>query len=179
MKMSLPQIPRTLLVIVTILLTFSLSGAPMSKRGKRPNIIFIMVDDMGYHDLGCYGSKTIHTPNIDRMAAEGLRFTDCYSGDAVCAGSRSTLMTGLHKGHTPVRGNSGGIPLFPEDITIAEVLKKAGYITGGFGKWGLGGPENAIKKIPEWGLIYSMVTIISGMLTHITLICSVTVRRLN
>ena len=80
-----------------------------------------MVDDMGYHDLGCYGSKTIHTPNIDRMAAEGLRFTDCYSGDAVCAGSRSTLMTGLHKGHTPVRENSGGIPLFPEDITIAEV----------------------------------------------------------
>lgn len=95
----------------------------------KPNIIFIMVDDMGYHDLGCYGSKTISTPNIDRMAKEGIRFTDCYSGDTVCASARSTLMTGYHKGHTPVRGNSGGIPLFPEDITVAEVLKKAGYVT--------------------------------------------------
>ena len=79
---------------------------------KLPNIIFIMVDDMGYHDLGCYGSKTIQTPNADRMAREGMRFTDCYSGDTVCASARSTLMTGYHKGHTPVRGNSGGIPLF-------------------------------------------------------------------
>ena len=97
----------------------------------KPNIIFIMVDDMGYHDLGCYGSKTISTPNIDRMAKEGIRFTDCYSGDTVCASARSTLMTGYHKGHTPVRGNSGGIPLFPEDITVAEVLRKAGYVTQG------------------------------------------------
>jgi arylsulfatase A-like enzyme len=105
---------------------------------EKPNIIFIIVDDMGYHDLGCYGSKTIQTPNIDRLAAEGVRFTDCYSGDTVCASARSTLMTGTHKGHTPVRGNSGGIPLFPDDVTVAEVLKKAGYTTGGFGKWGLG-----------------------------------------
>jgi len=105
---------------------------------RKPNIIFIMVDDMGYHDLGCFGSKTILTPNIDRMCAEGVKFTDCYSGDTVCAPARSTLMTGTHKGHTPVRGNSGGIPLLPEDITVAEVLKKAGYSTGGFGKWGLG-----------------------------------------
>ena len=150
MKTSLPRLFRTLLAIVALSLTVSLTGAPISKRGQRqlPNIIFIMVDDMGYHDLGCYGSKTIHTPNIDRMAAEGLRFTDCYSGDTVCASSRSTLMTGLHKGHTPVRGNSGGIPLFPEDITIAEVLKKAGYLTGGFGKWGLGnqGKDGAAER---------------------------------
>ena len=115
---------------------------------KLPNIIFIMVDDMGYHDLGCYGSKTIQTPNIDRMAKEGMRFTDCYSGDTVCASARSTLMTGYHKGHTPVRGNSGGIPLFPEDVTVAEVLKKAGYATGGFGKWGLGnqGKDGAAER---------------------------------
>lgn len=114
----------------------------------RPNIIFIMVDDMGYHDLGCYGSQTISTPNIDRLAAEGLRFTDCYSGDTVCASARSTLMTGTHKGHTPVRGNSGGIPLFPEDVTVAEVVKKAGYVTGGFGKWGLGnqGQDGAAER---------------------------------
>ncbi len=104
----------------------------------KPNVIFIMVDDMGYHDLGCFGSKTILTPNIDKMCAEGVKFTDCYSGDTVCAPARSTLMTGLHKGHTPVRGNSGGVPLAPEDVTVAEVLKKSGYLTGGFGKWGLG-----------------------------------------
>ena len=77
-----------------------------------------MVDDMGYRDLGCYGSKTIKTPNIDKLATEGTRFTDCYSGDAVCASARSTLMAGTHKGQTPVRGNSGGIPLFPSDVTI-------------------------------------------------------------
>ncbi|NQU22986.1 MAG: arylsulfatase [Candidatus Nealsonbacteria bacterium] len=104
----------------------------------KPNIIFIMVDDLGYHDLGCFGSKTILTPNIDKMCAEGVKFTDCYGGCTVCAPSRSVLMTGYHKGHTPVRDNRGGIPLFPEDVTVADVLKKAGYATGGFGKWGLG-----------------------------------------
>ena len=78
---------------------------PLQAAPKLPNLIFIMVDDMGYHDLGCYGSKTILTPNVDRMAREGMRFTDCYSGDTVCASARSTLLTGLHKGHTPVRGN--------------------------------------------------------------------------
>ncbi|MBT4223044.1 MAG: sulfatase-like hydrolase/transferase, partial [Opitutae bacterium] len=107
---------RVALPCLAILFGIHLQAAP-----KLPNIIFIMVDDMGYHDLGCYGSKTILTPNIDRMAKEGLRFTDCYSGDTVCASARSTLMTGYHKGHTPVRGNSGGIPLFPNDVTVAEV----------------------------------------------------------
>ena len=120
-----------------------------------PNVIFIMVDDMGYHDLGCYGSKTIQTPNVDKMAKEGMRFTDCYSGDAVCASARSTLMTGYHKGHTPVRGNSGGIPLFPEDVTVAEVLKKAGYTTGGFGKWGLGNQgKNGAAERQGFDLFY-------------------------
>ena len=85
--------------VLCILLWSQLTG-----KQTKPNIIFIMVDDMGYHDLGCYGSKTISTPNIDRMAKEGIRFTDCYSGDTVCASARSTLMTGYHKGHTPVRG---------------------------------------------------------------------------
>ena len=128
-------------------LLFSLCLAVLAQ-ARQPNIIFIMVDDMGYHDLGCYGSKTILTPNLDRMAKEGMRFTDCYSGDTVCASARSTLMTGTHKGHTPVRGNSGGIPLFPEDVTVAEVLKKAGYTTGGFGKWGLGnrGHDGAAER---------------------------------
>ena len=123
-------------------------GLAARAAGRKPNIIFIMVDDMGYHDLGCFGSKTILTPNIDRMCAEGIKFTDCYSGDTVCAPARSTLMTGLHKGHTPVRGNSGGIPLFPEDVTVAEVLKRSGYATGAFGKWGLGnqGKDGAAER---------------------------------
>jgi len=110
------------------------AGAAVDK----PNFVFIIVDDMGYHDLGCYGSKTIKTPNIDRMAAEGMRFTDAYSGATVCAPARSTLMTGYHLGHTSVRGNSGGIPLLDADITVAEILGKRGYTCGGFGKWGLG-----------------------------------------
>ena len=112
--------------------------AAAAESPERPNIVFIMVDDMGYHDLGCYGSKTIKTPRLDAMAAEGVKFTDAYSGATVCAPARSTLMTGYHMGHTSVRGNSGGIPLLDEDVTVAEVLKKAGYACGGFGKWGLG-----------------------------------------
>ncbi|QDU61737.1 Arylsulfatase precursor [Planctomycetes bacterium Pan216] len=115
---------------------------------ERPNIIFIMDDDMGWADAGCYGSKEIKTPNIDALAAHGMRFTDAYSGCTVCAPARSTLMTGYHMGHTSVRGNSGGIPLRDDDITVAEVLKRAGYVTGGFGKWGLGeiDTEGAAEK---------------------------------
>ena len=121
-----------------------------------PNILFIMADDLGYADLGCYGQKNIKTPNIDQLAAEGTRFTQCYAGSTVCAPSRSVLMTGRHTGHTRVRGNfgkAGGvlvtgsgspqrrIPLKPEDVTVAEVLKQAGYTTGITGKWGLGEPD--------------------------------------
>lgn len=113
----------------------------------KPNIVFIIVDDMGYYDLGCYGSKSIKTPNIDRMAVQGMRFTDAYSGATVCAPARSCLMTGCHMGHTSVRGNSGGIPLLDDDATAAEVLKKVGYVTGGFGKWGLG--EVGTAGVPE------------------------------
>lgn len=104
----------------------------------RPNIVFIMADDLGYGHLGCYGQEKIRTPNIDKLAAEGMRFTQWYAGCTVCAPSRSTLMTGLHTGHTPVRVNGGGYPIRPEDVTVAEVLKGVGYATGMFGKWGLG-----------------------------------------
>lgn len=105
---------------------------------RPPNIIWIMGDDLGYSDLGCYGQKIIRTPNIDRTAAEGVRFTDAYAGCTVCAPSRSVLMTGKHMGHTSVRSNPGGVPLLAEDVTVAQVLKPAGYATGAFGKWGLG-----------------------------------------
>jgi len=121
----------------------SAKNAPANK----PNIVFIIVDDMGWADLGCFGGRQIKTPNIDQMAAEGMCFTQAYSGCTVCAPARSVLMTGLHMGHTSVRGNTGGIPLLDEDVTVAEVLKKAGYATGGFGKWGLG--EVGTTGVPE------------------------------
>ncbi len=120
------------------------TGKAYGGEGKRPpNIIFILADDLGYGDLGCYGQEKILTPRLDRMAAEGMRFTQAYSGSTVCAPSRCSLMTGMHQGHAFIRGNTSMIdrvrvPLRSEDITVAEVLKKAGYATGLVGKWGLG-----------------------------------------
>jgi arylsulfatase A-like enzyme len=107
---------------------------------QKPNIIFVLADDLGYGDLGCYGQETIQTPNIDRMAKEGMIFTDHYAGCTVCAPSRCCLMTGLHTGHAWIRGNDR-IPLRPSDVTVAQLLKGAGYTTGIIGKWGLGEPE--------------------------------------
>ncbi len=143
----------TAVVAVGLLLSSPLSQAHAETKAK-PNIVFIMADDLGYGDLGCYGQKLIQTPRVDRMATEGTRFTHCYAGAPVCAPSRSVLMTGQHTGHTRVRDNSGRvggvkdemsssgdghrIPLLDEDVTVAEVLKKAGYATGITGKWGLG-----------------------------------------
>lgn len=121
------------------------AGAQPAKRP--PNIVFIMVDDLGYADLGCYGSTAIETPRIDRMAREGMRFTQAYSGCTVCAPARCTLMTGYHMGHAAVRGNTGGIPLPAGAVTVAQLLKDAGYATGGFGKWGLG--DLATEGVPE------------------------------
>jgi len=120
----------------------------IANRAERPNIIFILADDLGYGDLGCYGQKHIKTPNIDRIAAEGIRFTQHYAGSTVCAPSRCVLMTGLHTGHTAVRGNreikpEGQYPIAAETITVAKVLKRAGYITAVVGKWGLGGPGSS------------------------------------
>ena len=108
---------------------------------SRPNIVFILADDLGYGDLGCFGQRKFATPNIDRLAEEGMRFTQAYAGAAVCAPSRCCLMTGKHTGHARVRNNagrSGRIPLQPDDVTVAEILKQAGYRTGVVGKWGLG-----------------------------------------
>jgi arylsulfatase A-like enzyme len=116
----------------------SCGSTEQTKEGRRPNIVFLMADDLGYGDLGCYGQKTIRTPNIDRLAATGMKFSQAYAGCTVCAPSRSVLMTGYHMGHTSVRSNPGGVSLVPEDVTVAEVLKSAGYATGIFGKWGLG-----------------------------------------
>lgn len=106
-----------------------------------PNIVYIMADDLGWGDLGCYGQTHFATPHIDRLAAEGIRFTQCYSGSSVCAPSRCCLMTGMHNGHGRVRDNlPHGVFLQPDDKTVAEVLKQAGYTTGAIGKWSLGNP---------------------------------------
>src|SRR5947209_6080152 len=124
--------------LLAALALFAVPIAAPAAAPDKPNIVFILADDLGYGELGCYGQKKIQTPNIDRMAAEGLRFTQAYAGSNVCAPSRSTLMTGLHTGHTPIRSNGGGKSLAATDVTVAKVLKDAGYVTGGFGKWGLG-----------------------------------------
>ena len=114
------------------------SGAIGRAQARPPNIVWMMLDDLGYGDPGCYGQKQIQTPNIDRLATQGTRFTDCYAGGPVCAPSRSVLMTGLHMGHTSVRTNARTVPLRNEDVTVAQLLKGAGYTNGLFGKWGLG-----------------------------------------
>jgi len=114
-----------------------LAASVVSAAERRPNVIFILADDLGYGDLGCYGQKRIPTPNLDRLAADGMRFTQFYAGSTVCAPSRSVLMTGQHTGHTTIRGNAK-VGLKPEDRTVAELFKAAGYATGLVGKWGLG-----------------------------------------
>lgn len=115
--------------------------SPARAQGKkRPNIIFIMADDLGYGDLGCYGSAKIKTPNLDRMAAEGTRFTQCYAGDPVCGPSRASLLTGLHSGHTRLRRNIDDFSFRASDVLVSEVLRGAGYKTGVIGKWGMGAP---------------------------------------
>ena len=115
--------------------------------GRPPNIIFIVLDDLGYSGLGCYGQQLIRTPNIDRLAREGMRFRQHYAGSCICAPSRAALMTGRHGGHTPVRGNTGGIPLPEGEETVADLLSEAGYACGGFGKWGLG--DAGSPGVPE------------------------------
>jgi arylsulfatase A len=112
---------------------------------RKPNVILIMADDLGYTELGSYGQKKIRTPHLDKLAAEGMRFTACYAGNAVCAPSRCVLMTGKHPGHAYIRNNGevkpeGQRPIPLSEVTIADLLKKEGYATGAFGKWGLGPP---------------------------------------
>lgn len=132
-------------------LALAVSGAPAA---EKPNLIWIMADDLGYGDLGCYGQKVIATPHLDRMALEGMRFTQFYAGATVCAPSRSVLMTGQHHGRTRVRGNAGrsnpvAQALRPEDTTVADVLKGAGYRTALVGKWGLGNVGEAEMGLPR------------------------------
>lgn len=137
---------RSLLVPLFLFGTLALAAAGTP---RPPNIVLILADDLGVGHVGCYGQEKIRTPHLDRLAAEGIRFTQFYAGANVCAPARSTLMTGLHTGHTPIRNNGLDRHLHEADVTVAEVLKQAGYATGGFGKWGLGRehtPGVAVKQ---------------------------------
>ncbi len=129
--------------LVIAVLAFGLLGSHALRAVEKPNIIFILSDDLAQGDLGCYGQKLIQTPRLDRMAAEGTRFTQAYCGTTVCAPSRTSLMTGLHTGHSPVRANreigaEGQLPLPEGTFTVARLLKDAGYATACIGKWGMG-----------------------------------------
>jgi len=133
------------IIIAILILSTSLVAAGAE---RKPNIIYILADDLGYGDLSCYGQEKFKTPNIDRLAAEGMKFTQHYSGSTVCAPSRCALMTGFHTGHTQVRGNrevkpEGQAPMRADTVTIPTFLKYAGYVSGMFGKWGLGAPGSA------------------------------------
>ncbi len=145
MKKLFFLLPITILLLISCQNQQKKSVAPNEVEGQKPNIVYILADDLGYGDLSCYGQTHFQTPNIDKMATEGMLFTQHYAGCTVCAPSRSSLMTGQTTGHTFVRGNKevkpeGQWPIPDSTFTVAEMLKKAGYVTGGFGKWGLGYP---------------------------------------
>ena len=132
------------LVLASVIIYVSLAAAAslQAEAPEKPNIIYIMADDLGYGDLGCYGQKVIQTPHIDRLARHGIRFTDHYSGHTVCRPSRLVLLTGRHSGHTAISGNDQ-YQLPPDARTVTTLLKKAGYATGGVGKWALGSPDSS------------------------------------
>ena len=140
------MILRPLYGLLLIAGSFFASSVLVAESPSKPNILLVIVDDMGYADAGCYGG-IVKTPNIDRLANEGMRFTNAYSGCCVCAPARSTLMTGFHMGHTSVRNNSGGVSLTEEDVTFAQMIKPLGYRVGGYGKWGLSDTES--PGVPE------------------------------
>jgi len=133
---------RTLLALIALSAGIVSTAAPADLPPK-PNVIFILADDLAMGDLGCYGQKKIQTPHLDRMAAEGTRFTQAYAGTSVCAPSRASFMTGLHTGHCPIRANrkiaaEGQFPLTAEQYTVGQLFKGQGYATAAIGKWGMG-----------------------------------------
>lgn len=144
-------------IVAVLISTLLLAQAGMAQKkpaSRKPNIILIVADDLGYGDVGCYGQQKTSTPNIDKLAAAGMRFTQFYAGTTVCAPSRAALMTGMHTGHTPIRGNrgfqpEGQFPLPDSSLTIAEVMKQNGYVTAAFGKWGMGYPGSAGEPLKQ------------------------------
>jgi arylsulfatase A-like enzyme len=136
-----------------MLLSGPLTGV-LSAAERPPNIVFILADDLGYRELGCYGQQKIRTPHLDRLATQGLRFTQHYAGNAVCAPSRCVLLTGQHPGHAFVRNNrenppEGQFPIPAETVTLTKLLQQRGYRTGAFGKWGLGSPDSSGEPLQQ------------------------------
>ncbi len=148
MRLDCSNFPHLFLAVALgFFLAMPNGGMAQQKQPGKPNIVFIMLDEWGYFEWSLMGHPILATPNIDKLATEGMRFTQFLAGGNVCAPTRSALMTGLHAGHTTIRSNGGGAALRQEDVTIAEILKKAGYVTGGFGKWGLG--DVGTTGVPE------------------------------
>lgn len=125
-------------IIAAFLFSLPEGHSAAKKQSRPPNLIYIMADDLGYGDLGCFGQQTIQTPHLDRIAKKGMKLTSYYSGNTVCRPSRLALWTGKHMGHTPISSNAS-YRFKPEDITVAELLREKGYVTGGVGKWAMGG----------------------------------------
>ena len=127
-------------IFSTYFIAFYLALSVFAQEKTPPNVIYILADDLGKGDLGCYGQKKLKTPSLDRLAKEGMKFSSHYSGNTVCSPSRAVLMTGQHPGHVHCRGNGNepGLALDPKMTSLPEIFKNAGYATGAFGKWGLG-----------------------------------------
>ena len=142
------RVQNTVFALLQWFILFASMSLASPAAATPPNVIFILTDDLGYGDLGCFGQKLIATPNIDRLSSEGMRFTQAYAGATVCAPSRCSLMTDKHNGHAAIRGNQevvpeGQLPMPADTFTVAHLMKKAGYSTGLIGKWGLGHPGSS------------------------------------
>ena len=140
--------------VAAAIIPYLIAGHLLAVETAKPNVVFILADDIGYREMGCYGQEKIKTPNIDRLAREGVRLTQHYCGNAVCAPSRCVLLTGKDPGRAFVRDNrstkpEGQWPIPDSEVTLAELLKRQGYMTGGFGKWGLGGPGSTGEPLRQ------------------------------
>lgn len=152
---------RSIRVVVAMLCVATLScltgnraQAETTPAASSPNIIFILTDDLGYRELGCFGQELIRTPQLDKLASQGMKLTQHYCGNAVCAPSRCVLMTGKHPGHAYIRDNKaappeGQWPIPDSEVTLGELMQEQGYVTGGFGKWGLGGPDSSGEPLDQ------------------------------
>jgi arylsulfatase A-like enzyme len=149
-------------LLLTVFVLFTLLSFRNNHIATKPNIIIVLADDLGYGDLGCFGSKVIQTPHLDQLASEGLRLTQFYSGSTVCAPSRCTLFTGKHTGHAYIRGN-GDVPLRKQDLILPEIFKKNGYKTGLFGKWGMGDVNTSgSPNLKGWDTFFGFLLHVEG-----------------
>ncbi len=146
--------PPINLLACTLLMCVTTMVSSGQAQERPPNVIFILADDLGYNEVGCFGQEKIRTPHLDQLAQQGMRLTQHYSGNAVCAPSRCVLMTGKHPGHAAIRDNrelkpEGQWPLPAEEVTLAKLFQQHGYATGAFGKWGLGGPQSEGRPLQQ------------------------------